>query len=378
MLIHRMAGNSPCLSPQSSISVLMFDAAYPLPVIGGKEKQAYLLANELVTAKEVNIGVLTFEFITNHNDSQAVLDVCRLEKKRFYSIRLLTNLIRLRKQYKILHIHTPSRVGKFVAILGKILSYKVFFKIPNEGTVSTAGVSRYVDHFFFRFILTKAIILERSTWEELKKYDYLHSKLIHIPNGVEVREQKHYRFSDKSINVLFVGRLVQQKGCDKLIKALSLLAKEHIKFKVTIVGDGPELSSLKNLAIELDVDKHISFVGNKEDVLSYMYRSDVLINTSDKEGMSNVLLEAMSVGLPIIATQVGALKQQLGDYYQEYGCCVESAAVEVSDRIKDLYKNNSQLEEYGAYLYKRSNEKFSISQTAKVYLDEYKKVLNKC
>jgi glycosyltransferase involved in cell wall biosynthesis len=372
-----MINNFSSPSPQSSISVLMFDAAFPLPIIGGKEKQAYLLANELVANKQVNVGALTFEFSTNHNDSQSVLSIFRIKKKRFYSIRLFANLIRLRKQYNILHIHTPSRVGKLVAILGKILSYKVFFKIPNEGTVSTAGVSRYIDHAFFRFILTKAIILERSTWEELQKYDYLQSKLLHIPNGVEVRKQKHYRSSNKAVNILFVGRLVQQKGCHKLIKALSLLAKAHIKFKVTIVGDGPELAVLEKLAINLDVSKDISFVGNKEDVLSYMYKSDILINVSDKEGMSNVLLEAMSVGLPIIATQVGALKQQLGDYYQEYSCSVESAAVEVSDCVKNLYNNNSQVKAYGTYLYKRSNKNFSISQIAEIYMNEYKKVLNK-
>jgi glycosyltransferase involved in cell wall biosynthesis len=356
------------------ISVLMFDAAYPLPVIGGKEKQAYLLANELVKDDSVDVGALTFEFSSNHNDRKTDLDVVRVKKGKAYLINLASHLIKLRKRYNILHIHTPSRVGKFVAIIGKFLSYKIFYKIPNEDVVATMGINKYIDQFFFRFIITKAIILEKSTWKELIKYNYLESKLIHIPNGVEVRRQKKYLFKGDCINILFVGRLVQQKGCDKLIQSVVLLAEKGIKFKVKIAGDGPELLSLKKMATELGVNKQISFIGNKDDVISYMYKSDVLVLTSNKEGMSNVILEAMSIGLPIIATKAGAIKLQIGDYYYKYSCNIDTAIIEVSNKIEDLYRNNSELKVYGDYLYKRSKKRFSIIKVSKEYLEAYKVV----
>ena len=359
-------------------SVLMFDAAFPMPVIGGKEKQAYLLTNELVKGKRAAISVLTLVFSDCHSDKDANVKISRVKKTSLYTLMLATKLVYFRKNHNLLHIHTPSRIGRYVAIFGRMLGYRILFKIPNEGIIAQFGLSRLIDLIFFALIPAKLIILETKTWDELYKNKFLRPALFYAPNGVETRKQKQYKSCVPNINILFVGRLVSQKGCDKLIRTLSLLDKDGVGFSATIVGDGKERLNLEKLVADLNLVDRVTFVGNRKDVIDYMYSSDVIVNTSCKEGMSNVLLEAMSVGLPIVGTRVGALKEQLGAYYDKFSVPVESAETELAEKIKKLLQDTLGLQRYGTYLHSRSTEIFSISRAATKYLDQYRRIVRKC
>lgn len=359
-------------------SVLMFDAAFPMPVIGGKEKQAYLLSNELVKGNRLAISVLTLVFSDDHSDEESDVQISRIKKARLYTLTLATKLAYLRKNHNLLHIHTPSRIGRYVAIIGRMLGYRILFKIPNEGIIAKFGLSRLIDLIFFTLIPAKLILLETKTWDELYKNKFLRPRLFYAPNGVETRKQKQYKSCVSNINILFVGRLVPQKGCDKLIRTLSVLEKEGVGFSATIVGDGKERLNLEKQVADFNIDDRVMFVGSRTDVIDHMYFSDVIVNTSCKEGMSNVLLEAMSVGLPIVGTRVGALKEQLGEYYDEFSVSVDFAETELAEKIKQLLQDSVGLQRYGTYLHSRSHEIFSISRAATKYLDEYRRIVRKC
>lgn len=140
------------------------------------------------------------------------------------------------------------------------------------------------------------------------------SRIRVIPNGVEVpasmpqaerqalREQLALP-KDRAC-ALFVGRLVVEKNIPLLLEAMSRVPREQRPF-LLLVGDGPLGETLKAQAAELGIDKDLRFLGERNDARLLIQCSDFLVLPSREEGLSNVLLEAMVVGCPPVASAVG-------------------------------------------------------------------------
>jgi colanic acid/amylovoran biosynthesis glycosyltransferase len=119
------------------------------------------------------------------------------------------------------------------------------------------------------------------------------------------------------LEVVAVGRLVEQKGFPFLIEAVGLAAKAGQVVNVTLIGDGPMQAELEALADRHGVRERIRFAGRvgHAQTLATMGASDVLIAPSviakngDRDGIPNVILEAMACGLPIIGTAVSGIPE---------------------------------------------------------------------
>ena len=111
---------------------------------------------------------------------------------------------------------------------------------------------------------------------------------------------------DKKFVILSVGRITPYKGVDKIIRMCAELRKDIPELLLVVVGDGPSLDSAKSVANELSLTHVVEFIGVKDDVgtRESMKASDVLVLNSEYEGMSHTLLEAMSVGCPVVASDV--------------------------------------------------------------------------
>lgn len=120
-----------------------------------------------------------------------------------------------------------------------------------------------------------------------------------IYNGIDVDEFiPEYRGPHSPLRILGVGRLIPRKGFDILLEAARDLA-----VGITLVGDGPELGNLEELAKGLNV----TFTGaiSHDEIVSKYQSHDVFVLPSANEGMSNTVLEAMATGLPVITTNTG-------------------------------------------------------------------------
>lgn len=137
-----------------------------------------------------------------------------------------------------------------------------------------------------------------------------------IPNGVDLE-----RFSPRPpaprpgpVELLFVGRLVRQKGVDVLLEALALLPA-GAEFRLTLVGDGDARPALEAQAQRLGLRERVEFAGWRDRAaLPETYRAaDVFVFASRDEGMPNVLLEAMASGLPAVATRIAGNEELVED-----------------------------------------------------------------
>ncbi|MBR6771131.1 MAG: glycosyltransferase family 4 protein [Lachnospiraceae bacterium] len=142
-------------------------------------------------------------------------------------------------------------------------------------------------------------------------------KLQVITNGVDsqyfCRQSAEKR---EGIELLFVSRLLEGKGLQYIIPELEMIQqKASVPIHLSIVGDGPYREELIRLTRAYHMEEIISFEGlqNRESLLAYYSRADIFILPSKSEGMPNVVLEAMSMGLPIVMTPCQGSKELVTD-----------------------------------------------------------------
>ncbi len=129
------------------------------------------------------------------------------------------------------------------------------------------------------------------------------SKLTRIWNGIDVRFA--YAGPRAGGPVVMVGRMSPEKDVATLLRAAAIAAREHSAFRLEIAGGGVCLPDLRRLVSDLGLGEHVTFLGEVQDIPSLLRRAGLFVLSSLTEGISMTLLEAMAVGLPVVATRVG-------------------------------------------------------------------------
>lgn len=126
-----------------------------------------------------------------------------------------------------------------------------------------------------------------------------------IPNAINPAFLRPAYTGEKEKTIAAAGRLTSQKNFALLIRAFGDLAEEFPGYRLTIYGKGPELESLRQTAREAGVEDRVIFAGHVENMPEKLERAEMFVLSSDFEGMPNVLMEAMALGLPCVATDCG-------------------------------------------------------------------------
>ncbi|MDN5331266.1 MAG: hypothetical protein PWP45_491 [Tepidanaerobacteraceae bacterium] len=160
----------------------------------------------------------------------------------------------------------------------------------------------------------KIITVSQKMAEEVSKYFSIPvEKLAVIYNGIDLKTLEKFNIStfkrENSYSFLNIARLIPEKGIDVFLKASALLLEriplDKIDLKFYIAGTGPMEIKLKNLATELGLSEKVIFLGFCPNIYEILSCSDALVLSSISEGLSLSLLEAMAMGKPVIATDVG-------------------------------------------------------------------------
>lgn len=165
------------------------------------------------------------------------------------------------------------------------------------------GVRRLLGRASAVLLLSSAEVAEWSRFYPPGRYRLVANALAPTPRDerVPVRAPRQPGVPE----LLFVGRLIREKGVYELIDAFADVRSRRA-CRLTVAGEGPELDRLRLRASRLGIDRDVEFTGHlPENELDRMYRrADVLVLPSYSEGLPTVLLEAMSVGLPIVTTRI--------------------------------------------------------------------------
>ncbi|MDI3521205.1 MAG: hypothetical protein PWQ17_538 [Anaerophaga sp.] len=180
------------------------------------------------------------------------------------------------------------------------------------------------------------VVNAKRTKEQLYQYSWMRAHPVKvIYNGMPDFSCNHHGFDDTGVfRIVSVGMLTRRKGHHLLIKAVSLLPHSlKAKIRVHIIGMGREEQKLKELVRRKHLETVVHFEGfcRPEEFLS---KARLFCLLSEKEGISNALLEAMSCGVPALTTEVGGAGEFVVD--GENGFMVERDASEVAKRLKQI------------------------------------------
>ncbi|MFC1790947.1 glycosyltransferase family 4 protein [Gemmatimonadota bacterium] len=227
----------------------------------------------------------------------------------------ILSLWRVRHRIAICHAHqlfSPTLIGVLARIfLGKGLVVKV----THSGALGELGELerlpfRRTRRYLFRFI-DRLVALTPSMQAELAGGGFSEDRVALVPNCVPVRpDAGETRSSERSgpLRLLFCGRLSREKSLDTLIRAVGLVQESGKEIHLDLVG-GPDpdrdaSEALQAAAGEIRDPEGVSFHGVRRDVEAFYRRADVFVLPSESEGLSNSLLEALSFGLPCVASDI--------------------------------------------------------------------------
>jgi glycosyltransferase involved in cell wall biosynthesis len=209
---------------------------------------------------------------------------------------------------------------------------------------------------------------------ELLAAGYSASIIHDLPNGVPVPPQAWK--PSRSLRAVFVGRLAPEKGLDVLLDAWPTVIAAIPGASLTLIGEGPERAALENQVARLELSSSVKMPGIAADVESTLRAHDLFVLPSREEGMSIALLEAMALGMPIVASEIPGNRGLIRDRID--GVLFEPENPEaLANAIVDQWDNPASGLAMGCEARRRVLEDFSIAAVARRHLDLFARLTAK-
>ena len=203
--------------------------------------------------------------------------------------------------------------------------------------------------------------------------------ILTIPNGTAEAEEytreelqalrKSFQFKETDLVVMTAGRLVELKGHWRLIEAWKKLV-DYPSIKLLICGDGPLRSSLEQAVKESGLERQVIFAGFRKDISKLLSASDCFTLSSDTEGLSCSITEAMMHGLPITCTDVGG-NSELVENNSNGWLFDKDQPQELAEQLLKLFKKPSLLENLGNHSRELAETKYSMKAMSDAYWELY-------
>jgi len=231
-----------------------------------------------------------------------------------------------------------------------------FYRIVQKWIVQSADRVLAPSEFFANLV---------SGWMKNKK-------AVALYNGLDIDLIKNYsrQTENQDLEIISSGRMVNWKGFDSLIE----LASKHKNWKLSLVGDGPELDNLKDLSASLNVRDRVNFLGklDQNKLWEKISESDVFVLNSSFESFSFQVVEAMALGVPIVATTGCNLEEIITDGREGFL---------VKPKSEDLLQNalnkiqDKKLRKRMGDMAQIKSEEFSIKKTTEKLLGIFKEII---
>jgi len=215
------------------------------------------------------------------------------------------------------------------------------------------------------------ITVSESRTVLFKEFPDLGDHISVIPNGVNISKfqdvkpsmfRNEMKIKNGEFLIGMVGLVSEHKGVTEMLHASAKLIRQNVPLKVVIVGpDRPKgyMKKMKDLARELDLLEDVVFTGFRRDVPNIMADLDLLVTPSREEAFGRVLIEAMAVGTPVIATTVGGIPEIISDPSLGVLIPPENADL-LADAILNLLNDTEKRQTMATHALDRVNQNYSI------------------
>lgn len=347
---------------------------------GGVEKNFFIISNYLST-KLQKISVITLSKSVRKKLNRKIKVICP-------KIGLIENFGR-RAKFLISMIFLFKEVIKnknsTVLCFQGIIYCTLLCKLTRTRIIirSNSSPSGWSKNFFKKFLYKKIysladkIIVNSLSFQKEMNYKF-NLKSICIYNPLNIKEiYKHSKkkikinfFKKKSINIICVARLSDQKDHSCLIESINIL-KNHHDIRLILLGSGPLKNKITSSIKNLKLTKNIKIIGFKKNPYPYISKSDLLILSSKYEGLPNVLLEAIALKKFVISSDCPTGPREILDYGKGGELFKVGDHLTLSSKIKFFIKNKKNINSKKIYAFKRL-KRFNYKSRLIDYYNEIK------
>ena len=384
------------------MKVLFFNYEYP-PLGGGAGQANRYILNEFLKIEDLEVDLIT-SAIDEKYSIEKISDIITIYKVpigknknnlHFQSQKelivytwkafFLANKLARKNKYDLTHSFFSVPCGVISLWL------KITKRIPYIISLRGSDVPGYSDRFkiiyyaltpLIKLIWKKsaAVVSNSQGLKELALKTDKKQKIGIIFNGTDIDgfyPNESLKNNDKFIITMGGTRITARKGISYLIEALSVLIPKYPNIFLCLVGEGNEKENLKNQIKKLNLDSFVKFIDvvPHEEIAFYYQEASLFVSASFNEGMSNVMLEALATGLPIIATETGGTKELVKDGLNGFVTKMKDAQ-DLAKKIEIIIKNDELRRRMGQESRKRAEE-LSWKNVAHDYFTLYIQVAKK-
>lgn len=297
----------------------------------GAETQALTLITALHSQCDVMVALM------NHGElekrlKQAGISTTVIDEQHFSSFNITRRLVSTIEQFQpdIIHTHRQKEniLGSFANLIAnKSLTHRKASVRTTHGAPEhkATGLKKgiiWLDNFCGKYLQDAIISVSQDLHLYLKKI-FPAEKIHIIQNGVDLDAlckakpaEDISAHSSAQFHIGIIGRLEPVKRVDLFLRAAQLLIAQHssISFRFHVIGDGRLKEELIALARELEITSQVIFHGHRSDSINAIAAMNLVIMCSDHEGTPMTALEALALGKPLIAHNVGGLSEILSEY----------------------------------------------------------------
>lgn len=298
-----------------------------------------------------------------------------------------------KNEYDLIHMH-QAKFNAFTGLFaGNLLQKRSIIKIGNSGNgfdLLTLKRKTFAGNMLYRYVVKHidvVIAISQDIKNELIAEKIPEHKIIFLPNGVEVKiahlispvEKMQYReqlnLPVESKIFLFAGRLEKQKDILGLIESFASNNPVKNNYILILLGEGELRKDAEKLINEKKLNEVVSLRGYQKNVWPYLLAADFFVLSTKAEGLSNALLEAMSVGLIPISNEVSGSKDLITPGRNGFLAKVGSKE-SLSEAIKSAGSLTPQLvESYRNNSFNMIRENYEMGIITSKYLELYSQML---
>lgn len=364
----------------------------PLPVVthivsgdlwAGAEVQVYHLCRALKASGAVLPTAVVFNDGILSNKLQEIdIPVDIADETNLSPFQITLTIRNHCRKHKSCVVHTHGFKENILGIIGKDLARVPYSVRTIHGNPETAftpqrpvkWLIQHLDLLLGRF--RQQAIIAVSTQLEEKLQSMFPGKVHKIFNFIDVDDvRKQWLIPEKTpqipLKIGIVGRLVAVKRMDIFLRTVALLNEQSVACTGVIIGSGPLEGQLRQLAEDLDISDHIEFTGFVNPALRELRKLDLLLMTSDHEGLPMTLLEALALEIPVAAHRVGGIPEILD--HGNCGWLVEDQSAEsyasIATTILETGAGRNRKQQEGLA---RVRDIFGIHKNTLKYIELYK------
>ncbi len=354
----------------------------------GAEVQLLALMTYLVRLEEFECSVILFNEGRLADELRKLpLSVSVIPEKHHGPISIALRLAKIFRQTRPDIVHTHKYKDSILATtaarcVGIPHVIRVIHGMPEPFKgLSNVNMALYtmVDRFVTGWLVDKVVAVSLDIEKVLVRI-YRENRVVRIHNGIDLEvvqartqrpeKRKEWHFDDTVTLIGTVGRLVPVKGHAVLLEALRILRQSDPTVMLLVVGDGPLRGQLASEVKRLGLEKFVRFAGHQAESYDFINMMDVFVLPSLHEGIPMVLLEALALQRPVVATRVGGIPEVI--VHGQTGLLAEPAdASSLARLIRQMVQDSGKAVSIGAAGRAHVEEEFTArimaGRTAKLY-----------